>query len=221
MNLSINTVLYFVAEDTLRTDILVKLGMDDFDCLVVLINPSRDSAPQIFPWAYVTSFTRLSTDYVWIGNCLKAIFQSEIASQSKCDLIPSSLFFSTLGEKIIHSSSTWSFLIFLPHWSWFLEEWMFLLFSFLLLSALPSEFFEVRALLYFSLSFCVKASSKYSVWVKKIIQSDYRDNIIQQRYWQIPAKLYCLVNSFWAVCIVFTCFDSKPHWHVWFQCKRN
>ena len=59
--MSISAILSFVAEGNLKSDFLVKSGIDDLDRRGVLINPSQDSVPQTFPGASVTGFTRRST----------------------------------------------------------------------------------------------------------------------------------------------------------------
>ena len=43
-----STVFYIVAESTFKTNLLVKLGVDDLNSRVDLINPPQYSAIQIF-----------------------------------------------------------------------------------------------------------------------------------------------------------------------------
>ena len=129
-------------------------------------------------------------------------------------------FLSTVGQKIIHSLFSSSFLNINLHWCWLLVAWVFLLFSLLYLSALPSEFFEVQALLCFSyLESWLTISALCGQ--KKKNHFDHSVDNIKQMFWQISGRPHCLVDKFWVVCKVFTCFDSESHWHVWFQCNRN
>ena len=89
---------------------------------------------------------------------------------------------------------------------------MFLPFFFLHLYALTSRF--KSELLYFScyleswLTLSVLSGKK-----KTILFAGMADNI-KQRFSQMSGRLYCLVNKFRAVCKVFTCFDSEPHYHM-------
>ena len=97
---------------------------------------------------------------------------------------------------------------------------MFLLFSFLYMSNLHSEFFKVRALLCFSCHLVSRITVSVLGGKKKNQFYDKVDNI-KQMFWQISGRLYCLVNKFRTACKVLSCFDSKPHWHMWFQHKQN
>ena len=100
MNPSISAVLYVLAESTLKIDLLVKIAMNDQDSRVVLINSSRDSAPQTFPGVSMSNFNRLSKACLRTENCWKVMFQSGIKSLSVCDLILPSLNLPLMGKKI-------------------------------------------------------------------------------------------------------------------------
>ena len=67
-DLSINTVLYFIAEGTLKTDFLMKFSIDDLNSRGILINSSRDSVvewrgnPKLFAPAWRVTLSGLLPD---------------------------------------------------------------------------------------------------------------------------------------------------------------
>lgn len=63
---------------------------------------------------------------------------------------------------------------------------------------------------------CAMANIKCSGWTKKPFRLITRSTILRNSW-----RLYWLVHKFWSICKVFTCFNIKPHWHVWLQNKYN
>ena len=98
---------YYIVEGTLNCDFCVKSGIANLDNNVVLMKPSRFSAPQTFPAASIMSFTHCSTACVWTGNDFNVTSQLGAESLWIIDVISSSFISFNNGGEDKSQSNQW------------------------------------------------------------------------------------------------------------------